>query len=69
MPPNSGKLFKSVESGHSSSVEYELPKLGRWVRFPLPAPFDSRKELFCSSFFCVLILVVLILVDSITRPD
>ena len=24
--------------GHSSSVEYQLPKLRRRVRFPLPAP-------------------------------
>ena len=33
----------SKNRGHSSSVEYELPKLGRWVRFPLPAPYDSKR--------------------------
>ena len=29
--------------GHSSSVERELPKLERWVRFPLPAPNDNSE--------------------------
>ena len=30
--------------GYSSSVECELPKLERWVRFPLPAPKDHTAQ-------------------------
>ena len=36
--------------GYSSSVECELPKLERWVRFPLPAPKRKDTPLGCLPF-------------------
>ena len=38
--------------GHSSLVEYQLPKLRRRVRFPLSAPFESMRVT-ATLIFCI----------------